>query len=152
MKKDIYVDDLTTGGETETEVDTDKSTIILIFKSSKFNLHKWHSNIKALEEKPSKTTLVTSEETYVKEQLGVQENETKILGGNWNKSKDTLAVKISPPVGNMTKRMILQKLASICDPLGFISATTVIGKVIYRDTCEPNVVWDVEIQEWIKTK
>lgn len=48
--------------------------------------------------------------------------------------------------------MILQKLASICDPLGFISATTVIGKVIYRDTCESNVVWDVEMQEWIKTK
>ena len=40
LKKDIYIDDLITGGETEFEVHTVKSTIIPIFKSSKFNLHK----------------------------------------------------------------------------------------------------------------
>ena len=40
LKKNIYVDDLITGRETEAEVDTIKSTIIPIFKSSKFNLHK----------------------------------------------------------------------------------------------------------------
>ena len=47
--------------------------------------------------------------------------------------------------------MILQKLPSIYNPVGFISAITVIGKMIYRDVCEPKVAWDSEISEWIKT-
>ena len=47
--------------------------------------------------------------------------------------------------------MILQKLPSIYNPVGFISATTVIGKMIYRDTCESKVAWDSEIPECIKT-
>ena len=87
----------------------------------------------------NKTTIVTSEQIYAKKQLGVQENETKILGLNWNKSKDTLAAEILPPVDNITKRMTLQKLASIYNPLGFISATTIIGKMIYQDTFESKV-------------
>ena len=93
----------------------------------------------ALKKTSNETTLVTSEQAFAKKQLGVQENKTKILGLNWNKSKDTLAVEIPPLVDNITKQMILQKLTSIYDPLGFISATTVIGKMIYRDTCESKV-------------
>ena len=117
-----------------------KSTkFLLIFKSFKFNLQKWHCNIKALEKTSNKTTIITSEQIYAKKQLGVQENENKILGLNWNKSKDTLAVEILPPVDNITKRITLQKLASIYNPLGFISATTIIGKMIYQDTFESKV-------------
>ena len=48
--------------------------------------------------------------------------------------------------------MILQKLASIYNTLGFISVTTAIGKMIYRDTCESKVALDGEILEWTKTK
>ena len=72
LKKDIYLDDLRTGGETESEVHTVKSTFIPKFKSFKFNLHKWNSNIKTLAKTLNETTLKSLKQIYAKEQLGVQ--------------------------------------------------------------------------------
>ena len=72
LKKDIYLDDLRTGGEKESEVHTVKSTIIPKFKNSKFNLHKWNSNIKALEKTLNENTLKSLKQIYAKEQLRVQ--------------------------------------------------------------------------------
>lgn len=34
-----------------------------------------------------------------------------------------------------TKRGVLRKLASIYDPLGFVSAVTMVGKCLYRVVC-----------------
>ena len=79
-------------------------------------------------------------------------NETKILRFPWNKDKDTLAVEIPSEVKKLTKRTILQKLASIFDRLGIISPTTIIGKIIYRDVCNSRLSWDDELPDWIVRK
>ena len=76
-------------------------------------------------------------------------NETKILRFPWNKDKDTLALEIPSEVKKLTKRTILQKLASIFDRLGIISPTTIIGKIIYRDVCNSRLSWDDELPDWI---
>jgi len=49
-----------------------------------------------------------------------------------------LEVLVPEPLDNQpsTKKGILSHLASINDPLGIISPTTVKGKQIYRDTCQ----------------
>ena len=44
IMEDLYVDDLITGGEKITNVQTLKDTAIQIFKEAGFVLHKWHSN------------------------------------------------------------------------------------------------------------
>ena len=74
--------------------------------------------------------------TYAKQQLEVKLNETKMLGLPWNRDEDTLAVEIPSAVKKLTKRTILQKLASIYDPLRIISPTKIIGKTIYRNICD----------------
>ena len=79
-------------------------------------------------------------------------NENKMLGLPWNNDKDTLAVEIPSEVKKLTKRTILQKPASICDPLGMISPTTIIGKNIYRDLCDSKLSCDDELPDWVVRK
>ena len=49
-----------------------------------------------------------------------------------------MEVQVPDPSDNqqLTKRGILSHLASIYDPLGMISPTTVKGKQIYRGICD----------------
>ena len=83
-----------------------------------------------------KRKLLQMIKTYAKQQLEVKLNETKMLGLPWNRDEDTLAVEIPSAVKKLTKRTILQKLASIYDPLRIISPTKIIGKTIYRNICD----------------
>ena len=80
-----------------------------------------------------------TDQIFAKQKLGVKSNETKMLGLPWKKDKDLLAVEIPSKIKKLTKRAILQKLASIYDPLGIISPTTIIRKIIYCDICESKI-------------
>ena len=52
----------------------------------------------------------------------------------------------------ITKRNVLSYIASIYDPLGLISASHIIGKVIYRELCDKKLPWDTEIPQILKKK
>ena len=52
----------------------------------------------------------------------------------------------------ITKRNVLSYIASIYQPLGLISASYVIGKVIYRELCDKKLPWDTEILQILKKK
>ena len=80
--------------------------------------------------------VVIDDQTYPKQQLGVKLNETKMLGLPWNKDEDTIVVENPSEAKKLTKRTILQKLASIYDPLRIISPTKIVGKTIYRNICD----------------
>ena len=68
--------------------------------------------------------------TFAKQQLGTKSTDTKILGIHWNENEDTLSVEIPKSKGKYTKRNILSHLASIYDPLGFISPVDLLGKIV----------------------
>ena len=72
-------------------------------------------------------------QTYAKAQLGAERNETKILGLTWDKTADTLDVTFPKLEVDPTQRGILQKLASLYDPLGLVSPILLGGKSIYRE-------------------
>ena len=46
----MYVNDLITGDATIEEVQKAKETAIRVFGDAKFKLHKWHSNVKELDD------------------------------------------------------------------------------------------------------
>ena len=96
--------------------------------------------------------VVIDDQTYPKQQLGVKLNETKMLGLPWNKDEDTIVVETPSEAKKLPKRTILQKLASIYDPFGIISPTTIIGKNIYRDVCDSKLLWDEELPDLIVSK
>ena len=90
ISRDLYVDDLITGDTNVEKVKYLKETAIDIFQKADFELHKWHSNVPELESeiKPSNE----SDQSFAKQQLGVGNDETKLLGLQWNKAEDTMTV------------------------------------------------------------
>ena len=108
-----------------------------VLEEAKFPVHKWESNVEALES------------------IDVP-NHSKILGHTWNKDGDTLEITVPESVSEpVTKRTILRKLGTIYDPLGIISPTIVEGKHIYREACDQKRGWDAElsndlVQDWLK--
>ena len=139
IRDDLYVEDLITGGKNFKQVASLKDITTEIFREAGFKLHKWHSKVQALE---GKELVNEADETFPKQHLGVELNETKMLGLSWKKDKDFLAREISSEIKKLTKRTTLQKLASTYDHLGIISPTTIIGKIIYRDICDSQISWE----------
>ena len=139
IRDDMHVDDLVTGGESLQEVEKIKSDSLELFRW--FKLHKWQSNEPSLE-----TNDLNSEKelNFAKEHLGTKANETKILGLNWDKQRDTFRVEIPTENQPLTKRNVLKTLASIYHPLGFISPVILIGKILFRNLCDLSIPWDNE--------
>ena len=137
-----------TTGTTTTEVREKKTKAVEIFEDATFKLHKWHSNVETLEsdERNSKENAIHDDQSaFAKEQLGPRHTETKLLGLPWNKKEDTLCVDTVNKEPATTKRSALSQLASVYDPLGLISPTTLLGKVLYRKMYEAHHSWDTEL-------
>jgi hypothetical protein len=168
----LYVDDLTSGGQTVEE------TYQLYLKSklrmveAGFNLRKWSSNSKELikkisepnyseEGKSHKAKNVSEDDaTYTRTTLGAdheinEEREHKVLGITWNHDTDELSVDLSHIVkaaANLpaTKRTVLKVTARVYDPLGWISPIIVEMKVLFQKICEMKGDWDAELTSELK--
>ena len=127
-----------TGEEVE-ELEKFKREATSILESAKFPVHKWESDVEYLESEDST-------------------NPRKILGTEWDKRDDMLEIQVPEPPDKqpLTNRGILSHLASIYDPLGMISPTTVKGKQIYRDACNETKGWRFQTsgrliaEDWLK--
>ena len=153
-RRSLYVDDLLTGGQTTSHAQQRKEKAVQIFSDATFQLHKWHSNVKQLEE-DTNLIVASEEQSFAKQQLNVKPTESKMLGLKWDKEQDTLAVVIPEEETQPTKRGILGKMAKIYDPLGLIAPLTLTAKQIYRELCETKAPWDAKIngallQRWKK--
>lgn len=135
LRRSLYVDDLLTGGRNTSQAQQRKDKAVQIFSDATFQLHKWHSNVKQLEE-DTNLTVSPEEQSFAKQQLNVKPSESKMLGLKWDKEQDTLAVVIPEEETQPTKRGILGKMAKIYDPLGLIAPLTLTAKQIYRELCE----------------
>ena len=166
IERELYVDDILSGGPTTEEVKQKKATTTEIFAQATFHLHKWHSNVKELElddvpednAKELEPVTVNEHEddlSYAKQQLGVQSRQCGLLGLKWNKLSDEIGVPFPANVAQPTKRGILGKVAKIYDPLGLAAPTTLQGKLLYREACEEKCAWDAPlsaelVQQWKK--
>ncbi|XP_028404021.1 uncharacterized protein LOC114526636 [Dendronephthya gigantea] len=153
MERSLYVDDLIGGADSKPKALELKQAAKEVFGEAGFQLHKWHSNAKEVEYED--TTANDDNQTYAKQQLGVKQGETKLLGLAWDKDQDNIQVNIPNDTANCTKRGILGKMARIYDPLGLISPLTLTGKTLYRDACDLRIAWDAPLpstlqQRWWK--
>ena len=140
IKKNMYVDDLISGGTTAPKARDMKNAATEIFADAAFELHKWHSNVAELE---STETDQTADQTFAKQQLRTSSRgESSLLGLKWDKLKDVLSVTVPTEKADNTKRGILAKIARIYDPLGVASPLTLCGKLLYRDARNLRIGWD----------
>lgn len=85
-----------------------KQTAKTIFSEATFQLHKWHSNVQALE-----AETVTSDEdgqSYAKQQLGVKKGKSKLPRVPWDKKRDEIQVSFPISMAVSTKRGMREKL------------------------------------------
>ena len=151
LRRSLYVDDLLSGGATVEETKELKEQAIEIFEDATFTLHKWQSNEPELEQNPILS--VDKEGTYAKQQLGEpQAGGSSLLGLGWNKERDEIIVSFPDWEVAPTKRGVLRKLASIYDPLGFVSPVTLVGKCLYRAVCCEKLAWDANLTGKLKFK
>ena len=125
IRRSIYVDDILLSGNTVGEVQALKETTIQIFREAKLELHKWHSNEQVLEQQTDEIDL--NDQSFAKQQLGAKRGETKLLGLKWDKKNDMLAIKFPDNQEKVTKRTVLQSVASVYDPLGIVAPVTLEG-------------------------
>lgn len=74
----------------------------------------------------------------------------KLLGLYWNADKDQLVIRLPttpPPNITWTKRKILKEVASIYDPLGWTSPTTLISKTFLQSLWKMELCWDDALPE-----
>ena len=117
------MDDLISGATTVEEAKELKERAIEIFEDATFTLHKWQSSEPKLEEQP--ILPVDIEGTFAMQQLGeLCAGGSSLLGLGWSKECDEMIVSFPEWKSDLTKRSILHKLASIYDPLGFVSPVT----------------------------
>ncbi|XP_065056348.1 uncharacterized protein LOC135684356 [Rhopilema esculentum] len=162
--KGLFVDDLSTGGETVDKAYEIYQQSKQVMKEGNFNLRKWNSNSQELIERIRKSEgqattggsdpkLGEEDQSYVQSCIGLSaDNETvKILGLHWNSSSDEICydfTEITQLAKTLpaTKRSLLRLTAKIFDPLGILSVFTVRMKAMFQSLCLQKVAWDEELQ------
>ena len=78
---------------------------------------------------------------------------TKTLGLSWNSKDDVFTIPISSPGRlQLTKRNVLPKIATVFDPLGFVSPFVVTAKILLQELWARGYDWDDEIQDELATR
>ena len=144
IQKSLYMDNLITGTTTAAKARELKVAATAIFANTTFELHKWHSNVPALES--AETEAGKGDQSFAKQQLRVPRGgDCSLLGLRWNKQQDAISVAMPTEKDDTTKRGILAKIAKTFDPLGLASPLTLGSKLLYRDACNLRVTWDAQL-------
>ena len=170
--KGLYVDDFVGGDDSDNSVFEMYENLKSSFKNGGFNMRKWVSNSKVLQERieqsESKSLQVSSR--FVKEHPVQEEDETyssslfktvknpttsklKVLGVGWDREKDLLFLDLTSPLETddtclITKRAILGT-SKLYDPLGLLSPVIILLKIIFQSICKTRVGWDNPVDSFI---
>lgn len=137
VRDDFYVDDLLTGLN-------DKSSLLKLcvdvsdaLQSGCFPLRKWMYNFKCDD--------VDNDLSNQSKEIKCNENiSSKTLGLGWNNLSDEFYFNTQVQNDNkpVTKRCILSNISQIFDPLGLLSPTIIIAKVLLQQLWLLKIGWD----------
>lgn len=151
LQRNFYVDDGLQANETVTEAVTTLKKAREICEKGNLRLHKITSNSEAL-----KTCFPKSEvtETKMTELSNTEEvsNVERTLGLQWNTDEDTLSFNSDIKTTPDTRRGVLSTIASLYDPLGFLSPFILQGKQILQEICCEGLDWDTPLPEDLQCK
>ncbi|XP_051166502.1 uncharacterized protein LOC127284849 [Leptopilina boulardi] len=141
IRNDFYVDDVMTGADTETEINTITEEVTTILQGAGFELQKIHTNkIK-----------------HDDDVEGLDITEIKTLGLRWQPGMDVLRYQSSYELekGVLTKRVILSAIAQVFDPLGLIGPFVMRSKLLLQHLWKLKIGWDAPVpldvsKKWIE--
>lgn len=146
IKRDFYVDDLMTGSNDLSETIRLQQQLISILDSGGFPLRKWASNShELLAQVPVQYREVDSVDIF---------KSIKTLGIHWSPLSDIFSFKINQQSSStVTKRYILSESSKLFDPLGWLSPTIILAKILLQKLWLSKVSWDDKLspeltKEW----
>lgn len=146
IEEDFYMDDCTTGANSESEAIQLAKEMDTILKGAGFELRQWKSNsknvVKCMDSEIENTTVFSAPER------------TSILGIKWliDSDKFTFVVKTPKLEGQITKRKIVSCVAELYDPNGYISPVIIIGKILIQELWKAKSEWDEKIPANLEKK
>ncbi|GFS99101.1 integrase catalytic domain-containing protein [Trichonephila clavipes] len=117
----FYVGNYVTGVSDTQEIGSFVNKVRKIMSNGCFNLRGWESNVK-------------------KESISKCEGDAKVL--TWNLDRFTVNNAILEKLTEMTKRTILWAVQGIFDPLGILTAATLLHKMWLQETWKVKLAWD----------
>lgn len=148
LLSDSYVDDILSGADTFEEAYDLHRDLCSLLDEGGFKLRKWISNsdelLGAIPKDIVDPSLILDFES---------ENIVKTLGIQWNIRDDCFSFGINQTNScTITKRSILSESASLYDPLGWLTPSTVVAKSLFKSLWEHGLDWDADIPEFIRDR
>ena len=150
VEDSMYVDDVLDSCEIVENAQHLRRQLSTLLAMAGFKLRKWSSNEPVvIEDIPKEDRLPTID--LDKDILP----KTKTLGVMWEAERDVFTFQVQQPLINnkaQTKRNVLSAIASLFDPLQFLTPFTVRAKVLMQEIWMAGVDWDDELPENLKIK
>jgi hypothetical protein len=148
LREQLYVDDYLGGANDEPAAITRVEETDEIFKEAQLNMRSWATNDET-------TRQFLTEKGLSNKVVGILsptlDGQQKVLGISWDTESDTFKFNPSTIVTAVedlsefiTKRKILSISARVFDPIGFLSPTVLLLKIIYQKLSEKELGWDDE--------
>lgn len=121
---DFYYDDMHTGADSEDDLFVRYDEVNKLLRTGGFTLSKWATNSERL-----------ATRIKIEEQEGTTfTSEAGVLGMCWQAEFDGLSIKVTAvdeptPGEQLTKRILLSRIAKIFDPSGLIAPVIITGKM-----------------------
>ena len=127
LSRSFYVDDLLLSFKTRLEMEEMLFFSKDVLRQGEFNLTKFLCN--------DVDVIKRIEEGDCSEDYKLSSRVTKVLGVRWNFHEDKFHFKINvPDQTTLTRRSMLQTVASIYDPMGLISPSVLSGRILVQET------------------
>lgn len=143
VRRDFYVDDMISGGDSIEEVLAIRQEVSALLQKGDFIIRKWCSNV------PAVLDGVASEdvEQFLKFHDGT--DVTKTLGLIWDPKSDNFIFSFTPADDwkVVTKRSILSSIARLYDPLGLIGPVITKAKIFMQHLWKLELQWDESLPQ-----
>ena len=146
--KSTYMDDSMDSVDTVKEGVELYQKLLEVWKGAGMSARKWLSNSAEV------LTYIPAADRATQIDLSIDElPAVKTLGVLWSAESDQFSFNFSLlPDIKLTKRVVLKKVATIYDPLGFLAPFTIRAKVILQGTWASGVDWDDDLPEDLALK
>ena len=128
LRKEIYVDDVLSGGHSIFEAYAKQQSVTKLLKLGDFVLRKYLSN------KPRVLNDVPVEDIASYNKSFPDNENFSVLGLSWQPVEDMIyfSIATTEPTPKLTKRIVLSRTSKLFDPLGWLDPVVIIAKMLMQ--------------------
>ncbi|XP_076295214.1 uncharacterized protein LOC143216229 [Lasioglossum baleicum] len=140
LRNSVYVDDVFMGAPDKQLLEQTRIQVCQLLSRGGFNLRKWAGN-----DAESLRNIPAATHSHAVDLRIFNASELKVLGIRWIPSDDTFYFdlqKLAVRKEKMSKRELLSEIATLFDPLGWLSPIVVRAKILMQQQWLERISWD----------